>query len=135
MGSVLQFPGLRHAAAPNWMPQPENWMWYTPDGRVQGFGATWRDTVGLANLLWLALDMKTPPLHFDARFHNLYMLLLHYGAATTGTLADLVELAELNPLAQFRTKLALVPEIAMVPRLNLAPLLILLADGRLHAHT
>jgi hypothetical protein len=132
MGSVLQFPGLRHALAPNWMPHPDNWMWVRPDGVMQGFGNSWRDHVGLANLFWLALDMDQPPKLFDARQHQLYMLLLMYGSPTAGTLAQLVELAEFNPLPVFRRRLAMTPEMAMIPRHNLAPLLLMLADGRVH---
>lgn len=132
MDAVLQLPRMRHALAPNWMPRPDSWMWQRVDGTTQGFGATWRDHVGLCNLLWLALDMDKPPTLFDARQHHLYMLLLMYGSPAAGTLVDLVELAEFHPLPVFRQQLALLPDMAVVPRHNLAPLLLLLAERRLY---
>ena len=132
MGQVLQFSGMRQAMQPNWMPNPDSWMWQRPQGGMQGFGATWRDHVGLSNLQWLALDLERPPALFDARNNNLYMLLLMYGSPTSGTLAHLVELAELNPLSVFRRKLEAQPHLADVPRHHLAPLLIHLACRRLY---
>lgn len=136
MGQVLQFPGMQQALNPAWMPLPGNWMWPTPDGQMQGFGASWRSNPGLANLLWLSLDMEKPPRLFDCRQHELYMLLFTYGQPTCGTLSRLVELAELTRLRDFPRRLETRPEIARIPRYDLAPLLITLADQRIkHAHT
>jgi hypothetical protein len=129
MGTVLPF--VRQVVNPNWMPNPDNWMWTTPENTRQGFGRTWRAQPGLANLLWLALDMNTPPRLFDARQHQLYCLLLMYGAPGVGVLRELVELAELQPLRPFVQRLKAKPAMADIPRYKLAPLLTTLAEGRL----
>lgn len=131
MMSAQVLPFVRRVVNPNWMPNPDRWVWPTAEGAMQGFGYTWRSNVGLANLLWLVLDMETPPRCFDAHKHNAYMMIMLYGAAHNGTLAELVQLAELNGLARFRTELAKKPEMANVPRAKLAPLLLLLAERRL----
>lgn len=131
MMSAQILPFVQRVVNPNWMPTPDQWVWTTPEGSTQGFGHTWRSNPGLANLLWLVLDLERPPRVFDARKHNPYMLIAIYGAAHSGTLAELVKLAELNSLARFRTELVKRPEIANVPRHQLAPLLILLAERRL----
>ena len=133
--SAVVLPFVSRVVNPNWMPNPDNWVWTTPEGNMQGFGHVWRNQPGLANLLWLVLDMERPPRLFDARKHDAFMLVLTYGAAHAGVLDDLVQLAELNGLSRFRSELSKRPEIAAVPRFQLAPLLLLLAERRLrHAH-
>jgi hypothetical protein len=118
-------PWLARVLAPNWMPEPDSWVWRRPCGMIQGFGLTWRERVGLANLQWLALDMRRPPqVPFEARNHGAYMLA--YNA-----LPELVELAEMNSLQAFHDKLAARPHLARIHGADRAPLYLLLAERRL----
>ena len=118
---------------PNWMPTPERWVWRRPDNHGQGFGAKWREHVGLSNLLWLACALENPPRVFDANKLTLYTLIvLHHN----GDLRALVELAEVNTLASFAEKLVARPTLAKVQGYSLAPQMLTLIKERMrHAIT
>lgn len=118
-------PTLARVLAPNWMPEPGSWIWHRPCGMIQGFGLTWREHVGVANLQWLVLDMQRPPQGpFEARNHAAYMMA--YSAP-----AGLIELAEMNSLQAFHDKLAARPQLARIGGHERAPLYLLLAERRL----
>lgn len=118
----------RHRAA--WMDQPEGWVW-----AGQGPGLHFcAGQVGVANLLWLSLDMATPPASYNARDNKLYVLMLLY---STNMLIDgvpLVEHADCLTLEQFRDLCATGKWSGPVH--SILPLIHLLANKRLnHAHT
>ena len=120
-----------HTAA--WMPDPDDWVWTTPAHQPQGFGLNWRDNVGMANLLWLALDMERPPSrNYNMRYHKLCMLLVEGGHSMQLAGLSVFDQAGSLTLAQFRN-LCYTPGPADT---QIAPLLAILANGRLaHAYT
>ncbi len=101
MDSTLQKLLKRCARPVNWMPNPESWMWVTPVGNRQGFGATWKENPGLANLQWLLLDFDVPPVVYDAR-QSLGICTLLFAAKH---LEPYVLLAETCSLGEFRQRL------------------------------
>ncbi len=93
------YAALHQALHPNWMPDPQKWVWHTEEGQAQGFGLAWPDNIGEANLLWLVLGMPSPPDIYDARQSPMYM-----GVMTMGTLPagqHIIEAARLNSLTEF----------------------------------
>lgn len=119
-----------------WMSYPDNWVWTTPARQPQGFGLHWRDNVGLANLLWLALDMERPPAApYNMRYHQLCMLFVVHGAKMELDGLPIFSQAEALTLAQFRNLCLSSHFAAPAPVHNIAPLLVTLANRRLeHAH-
>lgn len=116
---------------PNWMPNPGSWTWARPDGARQGFGLIWRDEPGLANLLWLSMDMGRPPATYDSARNTLYGLVL-----TQMTVAELdgellTDWAGVLPLSEFHAKLGKAPVSKRNVLENAYPLLYLLAGRRL----
>lgn len=120
-----------HRAA--WMEQPEGWAWPTPNGR-QGPGRHFvAGQVGLANLLWLALDLPAPPASYNGRDNPLYVMLLLHSPVMTVNDMLLIDHAGCLTLEQFR-------DLCGTGKWggpgNILPLLRLLANKRLnHAHT
>lgn len=116
----------RHTSA--WMTDPDDWVWTTPEMNPQGFGRCWRDDVGRANLLWLALNMDTPPSRpYNMRYHKLCMLLVETGSVMSLGGLPLFDQAGALTLAQFRN-------LCAAPAANdtlIAPLLALLANRRM----
>lgn len=128
----MDFPSLlQQVVSPNWAPNPELWVWDRPDGSRQGFGGTgWREQPGQHNLLWLALDMATPPAVYEARNNSLFLWVMMYARTTLVGNQTLDELASLCSLERFTAALA---STRVPPELQL---LRTLAQGRLaHAHT
>lgn len=120
---------LARVLQPNWFPAPDCWFWRRPDGVRQGFGLTWRGDPGMANLLWLALDLERPPTILDARRIPLYSWLLLHGQ-------PLASSASILTLAQWTRDLgmsAVLPNVRRIPQFQQ---LLNLAEKRLHhAHT
>jgi hypothetical protein len=96
MSSVHQF--MRRITEPAWMHQPDAWMWRRPDGAAQGFGASWREDPGQANLLWLAMGLDRPPRNYDACGNALYMFVLIKGQR----LAEQASLLSLEEFSRLR---------------------------------
>lgn len=121
---------LARVIQPNWMPNPDSWVWPLAEGHPpsQGWGRTWRSNPGLANLLWLLLDMGRPPRFYNVRANLDYTSLI-FGAS--GALKPLVELAEVSSLERFILELKARPRLADVGYLVLSDKLIRLADRRL----
>lgn len=115
---------------PNWMPAPETWEWRRPDGSRQGFGPYWRQDPGMANLLWLAMDLHRPPAEYDASQNTLYTLLFTHGATATLWGQPLLDMAGVLPLKEFHHRLGSAP-YAVHPVEMAYPLLYLLAERRL----
>ena len=120
-----------------WMERPDDWVWSTPDGQPQGFGLFWRQNVGLANLLWLALDMLRPPnTPYNWRYHELCALLVIHGAQMELDGLPLLSQVEALTVAQFRNLCETANFAAPAPVPNISKLLVLLANRRInHAHT
>lgn len=114
-----------------WMDRPGDWVWESIGGQLQGFGLSWRDNVGLANLLWLAMDMEAPPKIYHMRTNVLATLLtMHGGQMKLGGLPLFDQSASLT-LAQFRNALTIQAFEAPPPCPNISPVLTTLANGRL----
>lgn len=98
-----QNTALQRAISPNWMPNPDSWNWPMEEGHPpqQGWGRTWRDNPGLANLLWLVMQMGTPPKVWNARSMPRYSMVV---MGADGALRQVVEIAALNTLEQFVAK-------------------------------
>lgn len=94
---------LQRTINPNWMPDPDSWNWPMEAGHPpqQGWGRTWRDNPGLANLLWLVMQMDKPPALWNARTMPRYSMVV---LGANGALRPVVELAALNTLDQFVVK-------------------------------
>lgn len=121
-----------HRAA--WMDQPGEWAWPTPNG-WHGPALHWRaGQVGLANLLWLALDLAAPPVAYVARDNPLYTRIIVYAGKLLVNDTPLIDHAECLTLEQFRDLCGTGKWAG--PGNNILPLLHLLANRRLHhAHT
>ncbi len=119
-----------------WMDRPGDWVWSTAAGQPQGFGLVCRDEVGLANLLWLAMDMSRPPQTYDLRHNNLCLLITLHGRKMGLDGQWLFNQAEALSLAQFRNLCRTAKFDAPQQSMQIAPLLDILATRRLeHAHT
>lgn len=131
---ILQLFGSHTGA---WMPRPADWVWVTPAKQAQGFGLSWRDNVGLANLQWLCMAMDTPPSRsYNWRCHNLLTIVTMYGDKMEVGGQPLFNQAEALTLAQFRNILRDTGFSAPAPYNHIDQLLLLLANERLeHAHT
>jgi hypothetical protein len=127
MGKVRAM--CEHLARPYWMPNPQAWIWARPDGKPQGFGVVAASNPGLANLLWLSMEMDRPPLSYDAAQNGLYSILITqgYGACVGGE--PLLDVAGLLPLREFARQLEQPASGQIVEQAY--PLLRLLAQRRL----
>ena len=125
-----------HAHRATWMERPQEWIWLTPDLKSrQGFGMNWRDTNVGANLLWLALDMSTPPQIYDIRSNQLYMMLVIHGPYMRLNGVDLFDQAASLTLEQFRNECEGGRLEGQFPLARFLPVLTLLASRRLaNAH-
>ncbi len=106
MSNVIDFMVARmrlHRAT--WMPDPEAWVWHTPDGRMQGFGHFAQADPGLANLLWLTLDRFDPPVEYACRDNVDYVNILLHSARIHLNGHLITEQAESLTLRQFRDEL------------------------------
>lgn len=102
MNAEQQFLDRMKLHTGTWMEHPDIWQWTTPDGRPQGFGYGWRNSVGLSNLLWLSLDMSQPPDRaYDMRHHNLCVMVIQASGTTDLAGLSLREQAESLTLEQF----------------------------------
>jgi hypothetical protein len=119
-----------HLASPQWMPNPGAWLWTRPDGNPQGFGMLAYTSPGMANLLWLAMDMDEPPSRYDTRANPLYQMVITDAAAAKLAGQPLVDLASVLPLSAFADKLSDVPLGHGIEQMY--PLLRALAQRRLH---
>lgn len=121
-----------HRAA--WVDQPEEWVWPGPIGN-QGPGLHWgMGQIGIANLLWLALDMDRPPARYSARDNPLYTYLIVHAASLKLDGLPLDDQAASLTLEQFRDRCQATGPAQQ--RGDILPLLCLLANRRLnHAHT
>ncbi len=92
-------PAVYRLVNPNWMSNPDHWVWRRPDGAAQGFGMSWRDNVGLANLQWLSMNLDHPPADYDAHSNKLYMWATLQGHALQrrAEILSLRDFALLNP--------------------------------------
>jgi hypothetical protein len=120
-------------ANPNWMPKPRSWIWARPDGMAQGFGPSWQENPGRANLLWLSLALGSPPHTYNANDNTLYMSLLLLGDKARLRGEPLFDMAALYSLKDFHDMLP--STVGGGPLENHYPLLKLLAKGRLHANS
>lgn len=115
-------------ANPYWMKDPASWVWKRRDGVAQGFGAAGIEP-GLANLLWLAMDLGTPPEVYEGSHNALYSAVLIYHPLAALDSAPLTDRAAVDTLQQFHDRL---PSKACAPGLEaLYPLLKELAARRL----
>lgn len=85
---------------PFWMPEPASWVWDC-DGRPQGPGLLITCEPGLANLLWLALDLGRPPQVYDLSKNSVMTMLLLAGGAARLAGEPLFDRAALHTLAEF----------------------------------
>jgi hypothetical protein len=116
-------------ANPHWMPRPQSWMWLRGDGMPQGFGTLAHERPGLANLLWLSLDLDAPPRTYEAHMNSLYVLLFQEAEFTFIGGTSLVDIAGLSTLREFIDRLPIEPGKRGLERMF--PLLRLLAERRL----
>jgi hypothetical protein len=84
-----------------WMPDPASWAWRRPDGMVQGLAHIYADNPGLANLLWLALDMPAPPRQYNVTDNLLAVLVLAQASRSKLNGVPLLDVAALRTLAEF----------------------------------
>jgi hypothetical protein len=86
-----QVISFNQAKFPYWMPSPARWVWCSPEGKTCGFGLRCVEPPGLANLLWLAMDLPKPPGTYDVKTNPLYLwAILNHKVTINGvTLADL----------------------------------------------
>lgn len=130
---ILFFQRLRHFGA--WMIEPRSWIWTTAGGQPQGPGAHLNEP-GLANLLWLSLDMDKAPRQYDARQNQLYSLLATRANKMELDGLPLIAQADGLTLAQFHSLCKTARFAAPAPHPDIAPLLAHLANRRLtYAHT
>lgn len=115
----------------NWMPKPREWVWVRPDGRMQGFGVLWPDQPGLANLLWLAMDMGSPPQRYDSASNTLFSLVLLHAEMAKLDGGLLHDWAGVLTLRQFHDRLPEKAGPGPNPIERTYPLLKLLAARRL----
>ena len=139
--TVRDMEGLRALLArlenPLWMRDPASWVWQRGDGAPQGPGLLVRahqrggdHAPGFCNLQWLAMDLDTPPRHYDLGHNLLYSILsLHaLGARLAGE--PLLDVAGIVPLRQFAAMLP--PQVtSSQPAEKMYPLLRVLAERRL----
>lgn len=120
-----------------WMARPDDWVWTTPARHPQSFGPAWRLAVGLANLLWLALDMDRPPDHpYDLRDHPLCTLLIMYGTKMELGGLPIFSQSEALTLVQFSNLCGTERFTAPAPIPDITRRLAVCANRRLkHAHT
>jgi hypothetical protein len=118
---------------PYWMPEPASWVWDC-DGRRQGPALLITCEPGLANLLWLTLDMGTPPQTYDMSLNPVMSMLMLAGSPAKLAGEPLFDQAALHTLQEFHD---LLPAEASGATLTaIYPLLKMLAARRLrHAHT
>lgn len=119
----------RRLANPHWMPRPKSWMWLRGDGMPQGFGTLAYDRPGLANLLWLSLDLDVPPRNYEANLNSLYVLLFQEAEFTFVDGTALTDIASLSTLREFIDRMPTEPGKRGLERAF--PLLRLLAERRL----
>jgi hypothetical protein len=113
-----------------WFPRPEQWKWSTPDGRPQTLHVP--HSPGLTNLLWLAMDMGTPPGMYALQENALALLLLSWGPATYFDGVSLLDAAGIMPMDKFAARLAAEPATGN-PLQAAYPVLNTLLKGRLRA--
>lgn len=107
LGTIVKVSNMlrRLLTPPNWMPNPTTWTWRRPDGNPQGFGVTYADDPGMANLLWLTMDLAKPPEHYNGLGNALFtIVLLEAHSAKLGG-APLLHLAALKTLREFHDML------------------------------
>jgi hypothetical protein len=120
---------------PHWMARPLEWFWAGPDGRPQGFAPLTYSNPGLANLLWLSLDMGSSPQCYDVNRNGLYMLLLLIGHSAQLDGEPLLDLASVLTLREFAARLPATASSGLGAE-SAYPLLKMLAERRLaHADT
>lgn len=99
MGTVIDL--CARLARPNWMAKPDSWMWLAPEGHLQGFGRSWRDNPGQANLLWLTMGLDAPPASYDVRRNPYYTLVMVLGRHADLNGEPIFDLAATMPLHAF----------------------------------
>lgn len=115
---------------PLWMDQPERWLWRRPDGAPQGPALITQRSPGMANLMWLSLDMAQPPRDYDAIRNPLFLQIATSAGSARLAGEPLLDVAALVPLARFAAMLSQAPLSAHA--LEAAyPLLRILAERRL----
>jgi len=92
-------------SAPTWFSDPQDWRWRKPDGTVQGLHLVVEHTPGLANLLWLALDLDLPPPAYDGATNLLFMSVLTTSVASRLNGQPLLDLASVKTLQEFHDML------------------------------
>jgi len=119
---------------PNWMADPTAWYWKRPDGMPQGFGLGWHAHPGLANLLWLSMDLEHPPQVYDGGTNPLYTSTIMF--CGTSKLRDqaLLDWTSLGSLQEFHDALPATAPAGGNSLERAYPLLKLLAKRRLDAY-
>lgn len=126
---------FKRLASPHWMQNPRSWVWQREDGGPQGFGPICKEHPGLANLLWLSMDMVRPPLYYDGVNNALYNAVLVLGHSALLDGEPLFDRAALDPLHQFYNRLPDAEAPGARGLETMYPLLKLLAARRLtHAN-
>lgn len=118
----------------SWVERPQDWVWQAPERLRQGFGPMVRDGaagVGLANLLWLSMDMETPPRFYDARTNPLYVALALYAPQMVLNAWPLLDQAADLTLRQFHEQCNKGPLLGPKQLGTMLPLIQLLATRRL----
>lgn len=116
-------------SSPHWMRNPRSWMWARGDGMPQGFGLAALERPGLANLLWLSMDLDVPPRLYEANKNTLYVLLFQEAEFVQIGGMSLADLAALSTLREFVERVPCEPGKRGLERAF--PLLRLLAKRRL----
>lgn len=117
-------------ADPLWMDQPERWVWRRPDGAPQGPALVAQRAPGLANLLWLSMDMAQPPRDYDGIRNPLFTRVVTCAGSAHLAGEPLLDVAGLVPLAEFARMLPQEPA-SDHPLEQTYPLMRLLAERRL----
>lgn len=120
---------------PFWMPSPRSWTWKRPDGHYQGFAGMGQDNPGIANLLWLTLDMATVPKTYNAAENSLFQYVIVHASKVKIGHIPLLDAASFYTLREFEAMLPHTVPVTRNPLERAFPLLKLLAQRRLREDT
>lgn len=120
---------VAHLEKPYWMIAPEAWWWVSPSGARQTLYSPTEP--GLSNLLWLVMDMDTPPHHYSAALNSMMTLVFACSPAAKLGGVSILDAAAVLPLRDFYDLLVKAPR-GTNPLEETYPVLALLAKRRLN---
>lgn len=111
----------RQIITPHWVSKPENFLWGSPSGQLQGPGTIAYSQPGMFNLCWLALDKKIPAHGYDGAKN--YLLVWVLGSVHMFRIGkrSLEEIAAMSTLSEFCKLVAdcKVPEVRLLMQAGL----------------